>query len=123
MRIDGPHNFSASHIAPHIAPHIARAYGLSPARPALSITSAQPVSQPFSQSFSQPVGTSAAASASKLPSNAQALVAGHVRGPIEFDGVSVPRSNAAALNLYTRAADRIEAATAVRIGRSIDVKG
>src|SRR5688572_17434052 len=96
MRIDGVSNF----ISP-ITPHIARAYGLAPlARPAESMPAA----------------------VNKLPANAQTLVAGRVSGPVEFDGVSVPRSNPAALSLYSRAADRIEAATALQIGRTIDIK-
>lgn len=107
MRIDGTNSFNGS-----IAPHIARAYGLPAARPALSITSAQPA-----------VPAAQTESIHKLPAPAQSLVAGRVNGPIEFDGVSVPRTNPAALSLYTRAADRIEAATAVHIGRTIDVKG
>ena len=107
MRIDGTNSFNGP-----IAPHIARAYGLPATRPTMSIGPAQPAS-PTAQS----------GSIDKLPSPAQALVAGRVDGPIEFDGVSVPRSNPSALSLYTRAADRIEAATAVHIGRTIDVKG
>ena len=99
MRIDGVSNF----ISP-ITPHIARAYGLSQARPAM------------------PVEGGPAAAASKLPDNAHRLVAGRVSGPVEFDGVSVPRSHPAALSLYSRAADRVEAATAIHIGRTIDIK-
>ena len=105
MHIDGTNSFNSP-----IAPHIARAYGLPATRPTMSIGPAQPAS-------------TQSGSIDKLPSPAQALVAGRVNGPIEFDGVSVPRANPAALSLYTRAADRIEAATAVHIGRTIDVKG
>ena len=100
MRIDGVSNS----IAP-ITTHIAQAYGLPRAQPAMP-----PESMP------------AAGAVNKLPANAQTLVAGRVNGPVEFDGVSVPRSHPAALSLYSRAADRIEAATAVHIGRTIDIK-
>ena len=99
MRIDAVSNF----ISP-ITPYVARAYGLPQARPAVAV---------------EPMP---AATATKLPDNAQMLVAGRVSGPVEFDGVSVPRSHPAALSLYSRAADRIEAATAVHIGRTIDIK-
>lgn len=105
MRIDGSNNsFMTSNIA--------RAYGVPQARQAQPAIPTQPVAGVESMAFTP-----------RLPTNAQSLVAGHVRGSVEFDGVSVPRSNPASLNLYTRAADRIEAATAVQIGRTIDVKG
>lgn len=105
MRIDGTNNaFMTSNIA--------RAYGVQPPRPVAPPTSTEPLGV---------IGPSSAAA--KLPTNAQALVAGRVSGPVQFDGVSVPTSNPAALNLYTRAADKIEAATAVQIGRTIDIKG
>lgn len=106
MRIDGTGNF--------VPPHIAKAYGVP--------ATARPTSSPSPQPLAS-IGPAQNASPARLPTNAQALVAGRVQGPVEFDGVSVPRTNPLALNLYTRAADKIEAATAVQIGRTIDIKG
>lgn len=55
------------------------------------------------------------------------LVAGNVSNPVNFDAAPAARSNALnpapVFQMYTRAADRIEAATAIQIGRSIDVTG
>lgn len=102
MRIDGSNNFS-------MTPHIARAYGVQPLRP---------IGPTTATSGEMSIAPARAHSPASHP-----LVAGRVRGAIEFDGVSVPRTHAATLNLYTRAADKIEAATAVQIGRTIDVKG
>jgi hypothetical protein len=47
-----------------------------------------------------------------------------VPGGVNFD--ASPRSqqpNAIAYQMYTRAADRIEAAVAVHVGRTLDVRG
>jgi hypothetical protein len=84
--------------------HIARAYGVShAARPSFSSAAA-----PSSQS-------------------AQGLVAGNVTEPVNFDATPAARSSSAlspgVFQMYTRAADRIEAAVAIQIGRTIDVKG
>jgi hypothetical protein len=80
--------------------HIARAYGLGgPARPAVTPPSPPAPSSPT-----------------------KSLVGGTVRQPVEFDsGTSASAPNA--LSLYTRAADRMEVAVAVQVGRSIDVRG
>jgi hypothetical protein len=55
------------------------------------------------------------------------LVAGNVSKPVNFDASPIQRSVAAGqapvFQMYTRAADRIEAATAIQIGRAIDVIG
>lgn len=57
---------------------------------------------------------------------AHRLVAAKVRQAVSFDQIaqspSVPASSSA-LQMYTRAADRIEAAVGVHIGRQIDVVG
>lgn len=57
---------------------------------------------------------------------AQRLVAGTVTQPPAFDGPAIAnRINLmnGALQLYTRAADKIEAAVAVQLGRAIDLRG
>ena len=77
--------------------HIARAYGVQPTAP-LAQTQA-----------------------------ARQLVAGNVSQAVSFDAAQAVRSagspSPAVFQMYTRAADRVEAAVGVQIGRSIDVKG
>ena len=52
------------------------------------------------------------------------LVAGTVNQPISFNGAATSDpSDGAAFQLYNRAADKIEVATAINVGRSIDVTG
>ncbi|MHC5115359.1 MAG: hypothetical protein ACYTGP_13130 [Planctomycetota bacterium] len=97
MRIDGS-----------IPLHVARAYGLGPAprapRPAPAATPALQVGAP-------------------RPPALDRLVAARTTAPIEFDAASTPASSADSLPLYDRAADRVEAAVAVQVGRTIDVRG
>lgn len=50
------------------------------------------------------------------------LVGGTVHVPISFDGAATP-TESGAFPLYTRAADKIDAAIAVSVGRAIDVRG
>ena len=53
----------------------------------------------------------------------QSLVAGRVPGGMDFDAASlIPNRPTNAFQLYTRVADRIEAATGVERGRVIDLK-
>jgi hypothetical protein len=61
------------------------------------------------------------------PKVAEKLIAGRVPGGVEFN---TPRTAgptslvpATVLPLYTRAADRVEAAIGVHVGRTIDVRG
>lgn len=52
------------------------------------------------------------------------LIAGQVNQSVDFDIASTPANPAGnALPLYTRAADKIEAATGVLLGRSLDIRG
>ena len=54
------------------------------------------------------------------------LVAGKTNQPVSFDAPGKGSStavNGATLQLYTRAADRIEAAVGVALGKSLDVTG
>ena len=54
----------------------------------------------------------------------QQLVAGIVSQPVNFDAASTARSlPAAALQMYTRAAEKMEATIAVHVGRTLDAKG
>ena len=99
MRIEGP-----------IPINVARAYGvLAPARP----------TPPHAVETAPPVTSSPA----PAPSNKiELLIAGHVGVPVDFSTAASPIARGA-LQLYTRAADRMEAAVAVQIGRSLDVRG
>jgi hypothetical protein len=88
--------------------HVARAYGVAP-NGAARATSA--------------VNKLASCEPGRATSAVRSLVAGHVDGPVAFEGVSVPRPAGGVHHMYTRAADKIEAATGVHVGRILDVKG
>jgi hypothetical protein len=94
--------------------HIARAYGVMPTK------HAAPTAQPGAIAPTQPTEKVAAQEPAE---NVRQLIAGRVRGPVDFASASTPTSPAGAYQLYTRAADKIEAAIAVRTGQAIDVKG
>lgn len=94
--------------------HIARAYGVTPANRAAPIAHA---------GAAAPVQRAQSAAADQASENVQQLVAGKVSGPVDFASASTPTSPAGPYQLYTRAADKIEAAVAVRTGQAIDVKG
>ena len=51
---------------------------------------------------------------------AQQLVAAQVSGKVNFDGVDL--SEVQPLQLYTRSADRIEAATRIATGQHLDIE-
>ena len=53
-------------------------------------------------------------------SEVQQLVAAKVQGEVTFDGVAV--SDMQPLQLYTRCADRIEAATLLATGQHLDIQ-
>ncbi|MBX3374376.1 MAG: hypothetical protein KF817_11120 [Phycisphaeraceae bacterium] len=104
MRIDGS-----------LSLHAARAYGVSPGHAAG--TSRLPA----------PDGTGAIAptqAASRTGTrDVHAIVGGRVPGGVEFERPSIPAAALQGLSLYTRAADRVEAATGISLGRSLDVRG
>jgi hypothetical protein len=58
-------------------------------------------------------------------SPAKSLVAGSVSGSVDFSPqtIKAPLASANALQMYTRAADRVEAAVGVALGRTLDIKG
>lgn len=98
--------------------HIARAYGVTKpqaARPSAPAMPVQPTSAPRAADSFQPTNAPAKSQA------IQSLIAGQVNKPIDFTPAA--QSNTGALQLYTRSADRIEAATSLHVGRSCDVKG
>lgn len=98
--------------------HIARAYGVQPARPAAGPKPAEPT-QPVQAA--QPVDAYEPAGRTSPVSQ---LIAGKVSHAVDFDTSTLPRPEAnEPFQLYTRAADKIEAAVAVQMGRSLDVTG
>ena len=118
--MDGPTSMklqpSATSIPPTIPFHIAQAYGVRPAAQSSRGGETAQIQSQVSQVLAGP--------ASKLPSAAQRLVGATVAGRVDFSG-DLPRQSAPAdsLNLYARPADKNAAATAVSIGRSLDVRG
>lgn len=103
---------------------VARAYGTIKAQqPPCSSCSDSPAA-PFTIKQTSAIVRAADAYQSTQSSQAaaiQSLVAGQVNRPIDFMPAAAAQSES--LQLYTRSADRIEAATAVQIGRSLDVSG
>lgn len=100
-------------ISGSIPPHIAQAYGIrppQPARPAAPLQSPTQLSAPPSAE-------------SQLTEKLQSLVGGRVHGVSVTGAASTTPTSNGTFQLYTRAADKIEAAVAVQIGRSIDIKG
>lgn len=92
-------------ITGHLPVNVARAYTAAPPQ------SAAPQPAPPIQSTSPTQRVDPAAR----------LIAGHVPGGVDFRG-SVPVQGAS-LQLYSRAADKVEAAVAVNLGRRIDISG
>ena len=106
MRIDG-----------QLPMHIAQAYGISRVAPLRGPRPTVP---------SQPVHRTHSAQNAARPGaiGAERLVAGRVAGQIEFNGSSTrDPNNTGSLQLYTRAADKLEAAIGVHLGRAIDLRG
>jgi len=92
--------------------HIARAYGLPPTKNVAPVRPSDPIEK---------TGRADAPPTQRGPGNIEKLVAGKVPGAVDFASASTPTSPAGAYQLYTRAADKIEAAVAVQLGRNIDV--
>lgn len=62
--------------------------------------------------------------ASEIKRGADQLIAGNVRESAEFDSTNTsPAKIRNVLQMYSRAADKIEVATQVSVGRSLDVSG
>jgi len=97
--------------------HIARAYGAKP-------THASAPETPIKAS-ALPSRLDQASNDSTQPVRLiDKLIAGQVNQSVDFAIASTPANPAGnALQLYTRAADKIEAATGVLLGRSLDIRG
>ncbi len=108
-------------IPPTIPFHVAQAYGVPVSRansPADRVAAAAAGAGSISGVASASIGP-----ASKLPTPAQKLVGATVPGRVDFSGETPQQVTASAFALYTRPADKNAAATAVQIGRSLDVRG
>jgi hypothetical protein len=98
--------------------HVAAAYGVKPLRPQTQ-SATQPSTQRVGASIRPPV---------EGASPAKALVSGRVQSPVSrgqgFDAAatSITRSPSGALQMYSRAADRVEVATAAHLGRMLDTR-
>ena len=116
---------SSNSIPPTIPFHVAQAYGVRPsAQVTRSAGASQNVGAVSQAPVASPIPTSAVGPATKLPSAAQKLVGATVPGRVDFSGDKPQQvTGASALQLYARPADRNAAATAVSIGRSLDVRG
>jgi len=102
------------HVSGPIPFHVARAYGqASAARPQFGAPA----------DHEQATGTPAAPQLRAAQSAARIsgpLIAGKVSGSVDFTG-AIPTAGHSH-SLYNRAADRVEAATAITIGRSLDLR-
>ncbi len=89
--------------------YVARAYGVTPPGRARAVPPMSPPAAPVPARSAQPKAP---------PVN---LIAGIVRQPVEFETRTIPSApHAASFPLYTRAADKVEAAVGVQVGRVID---
>jgi hypothetical protein len=96
--------------------HIARAYGVQSQRPTSPTNRTNAATSNFSLRPDRydPGGP------------IRQLIAGAVTGKVDFSaapGATKPASQQQVLQLYTRAADKVEAAVAVHVGRTLDVRG
>jgi hypothetical protein len=98
-----------------MSPQIARAYGLNPA----TTPSAGSAKPPLESAALKIASHRIDSYRSSQPANK--LVAGSVAQPVNFDVART--ASAHGFQMYTRAADRIEAAVRIELGRAIDLKG
>ncbi len=131
-------NITSSTSLPTNPYHIARAYGLPSARPPQAAQQAQ------AASGAKPVSAVKPVHELRVPAEVQpiqriggkgyspelqSLVAGTVPGGVDFhaDGTATPSGGAdghgGSLPFYRHPADRNAAATAVTVGRSLDISG
>jgi hypothetical protein len=109
---------STSPIPPTIPFHVAHAYGTRPTAPAAASRASENAQATQIAAPEKPTGPSA-----KLPNAAQKLVGATVPGRVDFSGSQPTQTTGASLQFYTRPAEKNAAATAVSIGRSLDVSG
>ena len=102
-------------IPPEITVQATRAYGLALAgSPPAASPATPPRPTPLVPTAGEPRGEQ----------HAQRLIGGRVPGSADPGAAATPTAPGGEIfQLYTRAADKIEAAVAVQLGRSIDVTG
>lgn len=101
--------------SPRIIPfHAAAAYGIKPKTPVVKAGA----------EIKPPIGTTSAdRSASTAPKAFTGLVSGKVDSDVSRgQGFDSPLRSDGSLQMYTRAADRVEVATAARLGRIVDTR-
>src|SRR5262245_55100817 len=96
-------------ITPGMPSHIARAYGIAPTAPTRAARPSQDIVTQHADAY-------------RPSAAAQKLVAGAVQQPVNFESATGPNA-AQAFQMYTRAADRIEAAVRIELGRTVDLRG
>lgn len=111
---------STPSIPPTIPFHVAQAYGVRPTGTVQQTNAARAAqnAQATEIAASRPSGPTA-----KLPSAAQKLVGATVPGRVDFSGAAPAQTTDSTLQLYRHPAEKNAAATAVLIGRSLDVRG
>ncbi len=97
--------------------HVAQAYGVRAPVRAINVAKPQAAS---ALTLTDQASSAAPASGIRRSPLLDRIVAATVHRPIEFDGAATV-SPSASLQLYTRAADKVEAAVAVNVGRAIDL--
>lgn len=114
--------------------HVARAYGLKLVRSAENETNTSPTqpAKATGQTALAPSASNVSPTTSIRPTGAipsvqstekvSQLIGGKVAGSVDFSSGPRAVSGPDAMQLYTRSADRIEAATAIQVGRQLDVK-
>jgi len=96
--------------------HIARAYGIAPVKqPTVPVEQARQAVEAQRTEIRRELANP--------QRNISRLLAGVVPGGIDFSQETPQPTNTASLPLYRHPADRNAAATAIQIGRSIDVTG
>ncbi len=116
-------------ITPTIPNHVARAYGVPTPRPAAPVTpttAPRPLGSPAQTTRTEPTRKVSAPRLSEpqVTEQLSKLIAGRVSRSVDFHDVSTPeapRGAADTYQMYTRAADKFEAA--VRVGQNLDLHG
>lgn len=113
-------NINASN--PSVLPfHIAKAYGVNPIAQISRQTPGVSQSSTSAQ-VSAPAAPAGVEQSKKLSAAGQSLVGAVVPGRVDFSG-NEPKQVGGALQMYRHPADKNAAATAVNVGRKLDVSG
>lgn len=109
----------SGNIPPTFPFRVAQAYGVNPAA---QVQRVSPQATSGVQRTQAAEGVAPSAPAQRLSPAGRALVAGVVPGGVDFSG-DAPRPTQGALAMYRHPADKNAAATAVNVGRALDVRG